>query len=431
MNRSTRAAWRLTEAALLPPLMRQLKGEPLGPDDRPGQIAGLLQILRLDPAFVDLARALLDPDPTASRARFSAQWPEALKRLPTQGHHHLALLNIRWGWDALAQPGANPASLWERGLRHLSPVLADPAYLTEIALASGTPESADGLNLDLAEWIFEPHGQSLMDGVDDAGLGATEGLSHHWRVLAEGPALLCGHGDALLRQQVELICGQWRRQFVDRAMAVAAERARPVEPTSATPEELAAPFKILLDLKRVRGFDEHASIWALETAVAWSWPLFNIKDTARLQGLLDAARPFVQHVEALLLRGGGAFGRNSLCADYLLFAADFVPYEEQHAWFRRALEVCPGHRNSRLMLSYNLLNKARAELVKAESTSPLEELGILNAAQAIEAARRAQTLLDEVEEIFPQNERLPETRERLARVCEKLKVPPSQAPPAG
>ena len=160
----------------------------------------------------------------------------------------------------------------------------------------------------------------------------------------------------------------------------------------------------------------------LDKSVAWAWPLYKTKEETRLKDLLDASKPFAAHVESLLLRDAGAFGRQSVLADHLLFVADFHPAEEQAAIFRRAIKICPGHRNSRLMLSYHRVNLARKALLRAEANDPLKVLTNIGKLSAREAIAEAEAHLDEAEELFPDNERLAEFRGKIAALRERFGV---------
>ena len=422
MKRRLRAAWRLTEAAVLPALLRQLKGKDLVESDDPARIADLLDILRGDPDFRPLLKALLDPDENARRARFSALWPTIQARLTPRGRHHLALLHTRWGWEAL-EGGAGPAAAgreWRKASRHWSHVLADEVFLTDLASASGASPKATALGVEAVGWILKTHGDALMAGIDETGVHNPEALKPHWQVLVEAPDLmLLDETPDAVRRQLEASSSILRRQLIDKGMDVAQEQAQPIESTKATDGQLAQPFLTLQALVQVCGMQEDLSIWALDQAVQWSWPLYKTKEEVRLKRLLEASRPFADHVESLIRRNAGAFGRNSVCADYLLFVADFQDTEGQPATFRRALEVCPGHRNSRLMLSFHKLNLARIELAKAENPTPLGELGLVSDRASIDAARKAKGFIDEAEEIFPLNEKIADYRARQIAAFER------------
>lgn len=430
-RRSLKNAWRLSAALLLPRLLQQLKGDALSPRDDPALIADLLDILRDDPGFDALGQALLETDGRARGARFLALWPEMRQRLSARGHHHLALLNLRWGWEALGEaPKSLDASAlrgvtrrWQQALRHFAPTLADPDFLNTLAIDVGAAEHAEGSAEQVVQWLFEPHGDALIKALEEPGAQPAPLLKVHWQTLADGPALLAADlADGALKQRVLATTDLWRRRVIDRALSMADEQAQPVEATDDDRAALLRPFDTLRWVTDILGPHEDLSVWALDKAVVWAWPLYKTKAETRLKDLLDASKPFATHVESLLQRHAGAFGRQGVLADHILFMADFHPAEEQAAMFRRAMTICPGHRNSRLMLSYHQVNLARRALLKAEANDPLKVLTNIGKLAAREAIAEAEAHLDEAEELFPDNERLAEYRQKVAALRERFKV---------
>lgn len=419
MTPSARAAERLLQDALLPALHAHLTGLEHGPEDNPGLLADLLALLQPDPDFSALGQALLAPQ---GQARLQALWPAMEARLPPRGHHHLALLHTRAAWRAWHhQDHPKATRLWSRALTSFGKALSDPDFLPELARDACAPQLSASLPSLLPAWLLEPHLHPLEEALPQLRPGGGEGLLAHWHVLRHGAELLQrgGASEELVRQ-VEQASARHRARLRQRALDHAQELARDVESTSATDAQLQAPFVFLQAAQQLMGPDEEVSIWATERAVAWIWPLYKTRTHEPTKKLLAVSRPFAEHVERLLLQQTGAFGRQSLCADFLLFEADYVEFEEEKRWFERALAVCPRHRNAHLMLSYHELRLAHRELSKCENNTGLAAYVQISGEPLREAWRRAQGHIEEAARLFPENPKLGDYRERLEKARHKL-----------
>lgn len=420
-------AQRLLDAVLLPRLLAAIKAEPLSVRDRPELIADLHRILQADPAWIDLGRTLLDRGgPGEPGSRFAALWIEVVDRLPTRGHHHLGLLHLRWGWEAL-NDDPNPSRRrqsairrWATAIRHLGRVTADPTFFDELARASGAPGQGAALRARLPELLLEPHGRALIDALAAEANLEPSRLEPHWRLLVEAPDLVKellppGAGTP----DFEGASARWRARVVEEVVAGCERLAAEVDPVDATVDDLRRPFYHAQRFVNLAGMHELLTLWVIERAVQWAWPLYKGKAQPRLEAIVTATRPFGTHLESMLLRGIGAFGRQALCADYLLFVADFASGDDEERILQRALKVCPGHRNARLMLSYQRLHDAHLQLIRIETREPLERYVPGLSHSIDDAFERAQAAIALAEELFPANERLPDYQARLAKARER------------
>lgn len=416
---AARAAWRACEDVLLPSLWGHLTGRAAGPGDDPGQLAGLLGLARQDPGFAALGRALLE---VGGPHAFQAAWSPIQARLPALGHHHLAVLWTREGWLCAKEDPARALQRWQRAQRHFWRALGASGFVEQLAADCGATDRAAFLAREAPAWILEPHAQTLQEALVGS-QGDMRELEAHWRALSEAPAL-AGEVEAhAVKATLEAEVARWRTALAEQALGQAQEQARGVEPTSAPLEALEAPFRTLERAVRLFGPQEELSIWVLDKSVEWMWPLYKLKAEATLRALLALTKPFVFHVEALLRRGAGAFGRQSLCADYWLFVADDEPKDAQ-LWLQRALDVCPGHRNARLMLSYHWLSQAHLALVKCEGpNTPLLAYVQISDDPAVEAWKEAKRHIDEAARLLPENPRLPDYHARLNAAALRLKLP--------
>ncbi len=391
---ATRVARQVAHAALLPLLYKALTGQS-APLTRSARLGGLLDLLSTDRSYPEAAASLLD-----GSARWAALWPDMRSRLPAEGHHHLALLALRSGWDALDDDPSAATRSFLAALEAFARVVADPNYIAQWRAAAGLGAE----RLDPIPWILAPHAQWLREAVAEPASFHARRAGVHWMVLERA-------GDRLGSNALS-VARALQTEIVELALAQAVELASQTEPLQASDAELIAPLHLLRDLTGGIGIQEDISIWALESAVGWAWPLYKTRELDRLRVLMEAVRPFGMHVEELLVRNEGAFGRQSLCADFLLFLADNAPFEEQDGLFLRGLKVCPGHRNSRLMLSYHRLRQAHAALVKAEAPAGLSEM-VLGRRQFRETVASARALVDEAEALFEPNPKIDDYRKRV------------------
>jgi len=423
-----RRAHRVLDTVALPRLLAAIKGEPLSPRDRPELIADLHHLLQADPAYIDLGRAFLEGEPSGpSSSRFAAVWVEVVERLPTRGHHHLALLHLRWGWEALnhePDPRTRRQSAirrWATALRHAGRVAADAGFFDALAAASAAAGQGEALRRRVPELLLGPHGRALIEGLAvDATLEPSR-LEPHWKLLVEAPDLVRELlPDADSSHDFEACSARWRARVIEEVVADCERLAAEVDPVEATVDDLRRPIYHARRFTNLAGMQEPLTLWVIETTVRWAWPLYKGEGHGRLEALVAATRPFGTHLESLLLRGVGAFGRQAMCADYLLFVADFASGEEEDRLQQRALKVCPNHRNARLMLSYRRLHDAHLQLIRLETSEPLERYvpGLSRGLE--EAVERAAAAIALAEELFPANERLPDYVARLARARARL-----------
>ncbi|MEO1268955.1 MAG: hypothetical protein AAFX99_12710, partial [Myxococcota bacterium] len=174
-HRQRAAARRLTASVLLPRLMEQLKGEPLHDEDDPALLADLLHLLELDPDWKALGRALLEaPTGQGRTSQFAALWLSVLERLPPRGAHHLALLQVHWGWRALAEvthTGPTPVQRrWSQAMKYMAQVLESDAFFLELSQACGAgPDEARTLQ-DEAAQLWLQHLGHVLHGLTPAPL---------------------------------------------------------------------------------------------------------------------------------------------------------------------------------------------------------------------------------------------------------------------
>ncbi len=406
------------DAALLPLLLEAIKQEARSPRDRPERLEDLLDLLQPLPGFLPLARALLDntPDP----ARVQSALEPLLDALPPRGHHHLALLHLRWGFEALdpapalatppppAQRARRAAERWTRAHHHLARSLASPDLFVELTHAAGAPDQAAALQARAPDLFLDPHGHALLAAFAPDAPAEPSRAEAHWAILLHPAPPLAP------------AAARWRQRLVEHAARTFTHLASPLDPLQSDLDALRQPLWYAQRFTHVAGMAEPLTVAVIEQVVAWGWTLYKTRTEDKLRELTHAARPFSNHLESLLLRNEGAFGRQALCADLLLFVADFAPRDEQERIFQRTLRICPGHRNSRLMLSYHHLQTANLHLNRLDAYDPIRAFTPGVQADLRQALQDAQDAIQRARDAFPENERLPDYDRRLRQAQEKL-----------
>ncbi len=89
--------------------------------------------------------------------------------------------------------------------------------------------------------------------------------------------------------------------------------------------------------------------------------------------------------------------------------------------FEEALEVNPGHRNSAMLLSYELLAEATVALTQAQLTPKLMRgMGVSTTAR--EAIHKAHALIERAGELYPHNKNLEKQRALLQSEADRLGI---------
>lgn len=113
-----------------------------------------------------------------------------------------------------------------------------------------------------------------------------------------------------------------------------------------------------------------------------------------------------------------SLGHNSKVADFLVFRGELATARpERKAIFERALTICPGHRNSTMLYSYELIYEANQLL----GQSKVRDLtGVKGGGQGtlLEAWAKVQ----QVEQLYPQNKNLEKTRAQAIELAKQAHI---------
>jgi hypothetical protein len=418
----------LLEAELaLPRLVQHLSSGLIQVDsDTARRWAGWIRCLKRDPAWQILEPALTSP----------RSWPAVWSRAREAGfspatEHHQAIFFTRLFTLAMATDHVEvPRWIWREALSSWRSV-ATANYLREVALAA-MPDLLDedcntaleglldpafqllrerGLPaLHLSNWNSTPHRRPLhfvldavaavheiFEGAPDSAL--VRGISNNADSLVE--ALSRAVTDEFSRRLEEHSLGSITRETILSEIDGALLRA----------QELGFPVKL-----------DHA---LLRRSLALTWEIREIKREKELDLLNDTVTRLLPCADRILVAPEeDRFGMEGSIADLLVFAGeDALSLTLRINYFRRALEVCPGHRNASRLLSYALLEVANRELLK---TSPLPSatarLGPLRrrVAPLLEEARRA---VDEAAALYPDNDLLPRYQAELQEELTRFSIP--------
>ncbi|QDG49653.1 hypothetical protein FIV42_02520 [Persicimonas caeni] len=230
---------------------------------------------------------------------------------------------------------------------------------------------------------------------------------------AEHPALSC------LRDQVDQACIRLRNKLVGRFDAM----MDAVDLSEDDAEAVVYPFQWIREVCTIVPIDARIAARVVGAAVDIGWKLrkLEVDDADDLMSeLLVLASPFNEQLCGFI-DSGEAFGHNSTCADFLVFQGEQQSSgarREKH--FERALEMCPGHRNASMMLSYEKLREVSDLLLRIRMMPAALKL-LPGASDRVGTVFESATeLLDDAEALFPSNETIAEYRHEIVAEAERL-----------
>lgn len=190
-------------------------------------------------------------------------------------------------------------------------------------------------------------------------------------------------------------------------------------------EALLAPFEWISAVASLIGHHEAASIHVVRTVVELGWTLRRMgrdeDPKAGFAKVLQTTEGFNLDLEKRLL-SRDVLGNNSKCADFLVFQGELERAPKRSALFERGLKVCPGHRNSAMLLSYDKLNEANSVLVQLAATSSVSRMVPSSARHNEEQVLRAHDLILSATRLYPSNDALPGYTSRLEEAAARLHI---------
>jgi hypothetical protein len=306
-------------------------------------------------AIVELSRWLLQP-PTRGTSGFLL--------------HHRMLFFERLAEQAKTREASAFAS-W-RSVQALVLLAEDKMYFASLWQQVNTENGASS-TFDAKRLLLEPYLARLqvrsMPNEADNGERATHraaALATLGRLIAFSPE----HGtDAGSSEDIAGIAADSLRGLAEAPYAAAvAAIVGPVERTLAEQEaknvsavERANTLMHEVQQKSVYAIDTQVSVSFLSAAEAIGFEIRRLGEFALLGSLYTSLEPFIDHLEQLVREGQLSWAART--AQAYCFLADAEPsIEEQIRLTEIALEICPGHPMTRLLLSFYLAGHARRRL---------------------------------------------------------------------
>ncbi|MDX9721915.1 MAG: hypothetical protein RBU37_14295 [Myxococcota bacterium] len=390
--------------------------------------ADLLKRFREAPRLAPALALARQGNIAALRQAIRASFPQALG--PELLHH----LSLVWLRGAIATPENDSHALRERRLDGLEGLL----YLIEFyrewmlhaVLRSVDVENARRALDALPSRLLSPELDAIraVCGADEdevqvrracATLSAVEARIAAWtQPSTEQRPGGVAHASAprataqalqLAFQQAKEVALEQTLQRLDRDCAGA-------ELLAADSAKLSTLFEAALHFAQLLGHAEELSATVLERAVELSWPLYHNKQHKAVQRLLSPLQCFADDLEQRF-SAAEALGRQGLFSDFWVMWAQTLPLprldapeaeqllEQQQRRLRRALQLNPIHRNSKVVLAASNLNLCRRRLAAARSS--------VVKARALAELEPIEALLDEAEQLRPELSAIPELRAEL------------------
>ncbi len=155
----------------------------------------------------------------------------------------------------------------------------------------------------------------------------------------------------------------------------------------------------------------------LRRGLATVWGIREIGREEELDLLSDMVTRLRPCAERLLDAGDDdLFGFQGPIADLYVFEGeDHISRTDKEESFRRALQICPGHRNASKLLAYTLLDLLHMELLKITLVPGAAGLGSPLKGLVQPTLEKARQHYEEALEIYPYSKELPVAREALEK----------------
>jgi hypothetical protein len=191
-------------------------------------------------------------------------------------------------------------------------------------------------------------------------------------------------------------------------------------------ETVSLPFEWIRQVFTILPIDATVAARVSDATVTIGWTLRKLEidqSDALVTHILGLASPFNDKL-ADCIDSGEAFGHNATCADFFVFQGEHRDATaKREFFFDRARQVCPGHRNASMMLSYEKLREV-SDLMMRIRLTPAALRIVPGAPERVEAAiRDVSALLDDAHELYPANETISNYRQEVVAEAERLGTP--------
>lgn len=411
----------LQSEALIPDLFQRLSGERLEASEKDVRVMrDWTASLQQDPGWAILGKVI--DEPNAFPAAFHDAITEGFS--PRTDHHNALVFGSICERLIAAQNYDAALHAWREAIEAWTRVYSTP-YIDELVADMQTSLSEEEISElvreSLAEW-----GQQITASVDDpAGVVSGRVRRDELRFLWAAYSGIEGDGShPAITHFVDMV--NTERRSIDTKVVGKLEREfDAIDPTDATKDsELVALLEWFGSVYETVGYTDSSISSVIPLAVERCWALRKVgRDDAKIfTDILRILRPFNIALHERIV-SGGLFGLNSKCADFLVFEGEGkIDQAARKKIFETGLDICPGHRNSAMLLSYVLLGEVDAIVLKLQ-VIPSARMMVRWGTQSIEEmVWEGYALLDRVQEIYPFNERYEDTAAKLDAESERLGV---------
>lgn len=388
---------------VIPELMLRLSDEKIeATESDRRKLRDLPSALKESPAWPLIEQSLTTP-----RA-----WPKILDRIRATGlipraDHHLFLLHLRLRSDLLEMrdySGANRCL--EQALiswQHLT----HSGYLRALALDLAGPSTpVEEIISSLLNPVLEETSRWFSDLIKAPQLDATALKAAHEALLTLSRYAAPGTSESLLT--LLSIPGSELRESLTH-----------FDINNANAETMRRPFARMVELGEILSWPDALVIDTVGGAVEFAWSLRRIERDREpfFDELIELCAP-ANDVLFSRLNKDILVGQNSRCADFLVFQAEPLLGSRRENLLRQGLEICPGHRNSAMLLSFIAIREANELLDQVSKLPTLTK----RTGEPEKILKKAGIQLKDAQDLHPFSERLQEAQARLEVEATRFEV---------
>ena len=396
----------LTAEDIVPRLVLRLSGGHVAAtEDDVRRLRDWPHALKESPSWPDLIQHLDSPE-------FSNRFEAAIVAgMPDRAAHHHALLLgdlARRLADARRYDDALRCERWSRTSWQQ---IATSGYLNALALAV-EPNSSREDRERLIEGLLQPR-------VDQKATELHQRLSEPSQQLDEAALVhlrqwfdVWGDFDVLARPMSF-------SSVATRAIGAQLDAELQHVDLSSPDSDVVSPFRTARLRTKALGDPETVfpEILARMIPTLWSLRRAGRDETKDFKQLVDEGMSMSDALVSAIA-SGSALGQNARCADLFVFRAERQRGADRRPFLQKALDVCPGHRNASMLLSYVLLHEMQVELFNVKNA--------LFASGRKKVLAKAHQKLRDAEAAFALNEDIEKHRERFAEACFKAGIDPRE-----
>ncbi len=408
----------LSAADLSPHLFKRLSLEKIEPDEALlGRTRDWIISLKQDPGW-----AILEPNLTKANAFPNAYFLAAEKGFSERSDHHHALIFEGFATHFLERKDFQSARYaileWFRAWVRISASDYIDTFIKEVGPDLAQEEIDDLLRHllpDILDTFFalfdDPAGlrNSLIDTVTlkffkELSLAIQEEKTNHSTLQIDALTTAFANKIPMLNAQVNT---KFLRDITELEMNGAANI-------------MCAPFEYVRDYYATIGMSATISQQVITECVEFCWSLrkLDLDEGPAFSRAINICDFFNKDLVEKLVNvdttsNWEAFGHNSTCSDFLVFQAELADRPARRQILELGLKICPGHRNSSLLLSFDYLHDIDDILLKS-APIPSARMMIKWGKDSIEEMfEKADACLRQAEEIYPTNEKLDKYKKRV------------------